>query len=166
MRKLISVVLLLMTITSYSQEVFDYAFDENISLNVLVDTEEGELPYGKYIRGVFENEVVTFSSSTKAKDMLATADETSLLKLFQGVRDGNLKATKGVLISEEIINLQQIKVAKFKISCTLESKNKIIESYVFAYKNIVYTFQFMNNDNESEKLNNFRKSIIDSVQFN
>lgn len=166
MRKLISVVLLLMTITSYSQEVFDYAFDENISLNVLVDTEEGELPYGKYIRGVFENEVVTFSSSTKAKDMLATADETSLLKLFQGVRDGNLKATKGVLISEEIINLQQIKVAKFKISCTLESKNKIIESYVFAYKNIVYTFQFMNNDNEFEKLNNFRKSIIDSVQFN
>jgi hypothetical protein len=166
MRKLIAVVILLMTITSYSQEVSDYAFDENISLNVLVETEEGELPYGKYIRGVFETEVVTFSSSTKAKDMLATADETSLVKLFQGVREGNLKATKGVLLSEEIINLKQIKVAKFKISFAMEGENKIMESYVFAYKNIVYTFQFMNNEKAFEKLNNFRKSIIDSVQFN
>jgi hypothetical protein len=166
MKKLIYVVLLLINISSYGQKVFEYDFDENISLNVLEETEEGELPNGKYIKGIFENEVFTCTSSNKAKDKLATIDETGLLRLFQGVKDGNLKSTKGTLISEEIINLQDTKVAKFKMSFTLEGKSKIVESYVFAYKNIIYTFQFMNNEKEFDKLNDFRKDIVDSIKFN
>jgi hypothetical protein len=163
MRKCIYAILILVNVSSYGQKVFEYEFDENISLNVLEETEEGELPNGKYIKGIFENEVFTCSSNNKAKDKLATMDETDLLKFFQGVKDGNLKSTKGTLIREEIINLQNTKVSKFKISLILEGKNKIIESYVFAYKNLIYIFQFMNNEKEFDKLNNFRKGIINSI---
>ena len=165
MRKLIYAFLILLNFSSYGQKVFEYEFDENISLNVLEETEEGLLPNGKYIKGIFENEVLTFSSSNKAKDKLSTIDETGLIKLFQGVKDGILKSTKGKLISEEIINVQNIKISKSKISFILENKNKIFESYVFTYKNLIYTFQFMNNEKEFEKFNNFRKSIIDSIKF-
>lgn len=165
MRKLIFATLLLLNICSYGQNVFEYEFDENLSINVLEETEEGEITNGKFIRGTFKNEVFTFSSSNKAKDILATIDEKGLSKLFQGVRDGSLKSTKGTLISEEIINLPNIKVSKFKISFILEGKNKIFESYVFAYKNILYTFQFLNNEKEFEELNDFRKSILDSIKF-
>ncbi len=165
MRNFIFAILILLNFSCYGQKVFEYEFDENISLNVLEETEEGELPNGKYIKGIFESEVLTCSSSNKAKDKLATIDETGLLKLFQGVKDGNLKSTKGTLISEEIINLQNTKVSKFKISFTLEGKNKIFESYVFAYKNIIYIFQFMNNEKEFDKLNDFRKGIINSIIF-
>ena len=165
MKKFIYAVLILLNFSSYGQKVFEYEFDENISLNVLEETEEGELAIGKFIRGTFENEILTCLSSNKAKDKLATIDETGLLRIFQGAKDGILKSTKGTLISEEIINLQNNKVSKFKISMTLEGKNKIIEGYVFAYKKIIYTLQFMNNVKEFEKLNNFRKSIFDSIKF-
>jgi hypothetical protein len=165
MRKLIYIVLLLLNFCSYGQKVFEYEFDENISLNVLEETEEGEIPNGKYIRGTFENEIFTFSRSDKAKDKLVAIDETGLLKLFQGVKDGSLKSTKGNLVKEEIINLQNIKVLKFKLSFVVEGQNKIFESYVFVYKSIVYTFQFMNNENEFEKLNDFRKGVLDSILF-
>lgn len=165
MRKLIYIALLLLNISSYGQKVFEYEFDENISLNVLEETEEGEIPNGKYIRGTFENEIFTFSRSDKAKDKLVAIDETGLLKLFQGVKDGSLKSTKGNLIKEEIINLQNVKILKFKLSFVVEGQNKIFESYVFVYKSILYTFQFMNNENEFEKLNDFRKGILDSILF-
>ncbi|WP_339834873.1 hypothetical protein [uncultured Flavobacterium sp.] len=166
MKKLTYVVLILLTFSSYGQDVFEYEFDENISLNVLEETEEEDLPNGKYIRGTFENEVLTFSSSNKAKDKLAIINEEGLLKLFQGVKDGNLKSIKGKLINEEIINVHDIKVSRFKIAFSLEGQNKIIESYVFVYKNIIYTLQFMNNESEFEKFNNFRKSLLDSINFN
>lgn len=163
MKKLIYLFLILINLSSYGQEVFEYEFDENISLNILEETEEGALSNGKFIKGTFENEVFSCFSSDIIK--LKTTDETYLLKLFQGFKEGTLKSTKGTLISEEIINIENIKVAKSKISFTLESKNKIVESYILAYKNIIYTFQFMNDEEEFEKFNNFRKNIIDSIKF-
>lgn len=165
MKEIFYGIVLLFSFTSFGQEVFKYDFDENLSLNVVDDTEEGEMANGKYLRGTFENEVITFSSSNKAKDKMGALDEVGLLKIFQGVRDGNLKSTKGKLISEEILDLRDIKVSKFKILFSLEGKNKVFESYIFAYKNIIYTFQFMNNEKEFEKLNGFRKSILDSITF-
>lgn len=165
MKRIILIILLISNFNSYSQKVFEYEFDENITLNVLEETEEGELANGKFIKGTFENETLTCSSSNKAKDRLANIDETSLLKLFQGIKDGSLKSTKGLLISEEIIDFQNIKVSKFKFSFLVEGKNKIVESYVFVYKNIIYTIQFMNNEKEFDKLNEFRKSLINSIKF-
>lgn len=165
MKKLIFALLLISNFNSFGQKVFEYEFDENITLNVLEETEEGELANGKFIKGTFENETLTCSSSNKAKDRLATIDETGLLKIFQGIKDGSLKSTKGILISEEIIDLQNIKVSKFKFSFIVEGKNKVVESYVFAYKNIIYTIQFMNNEKEFEKLKDFRKDLINSIKF-
>jgi hypothetical protein len=165
MKRIILIILLISNFNSYSQKVFEYEFDENITLNVLEETEEGELANGKFIKGTFENETLTCSSSNKAKDRLANIDETGLIKLFQGIKDGSLKSAKGLLISEEIVDFQNIKVSKFKFSFLVEGKNKIVESYVFVYKNIIYTIQFMNNEKEFDKLNEFRKSLINSIKF-
>ena len=165
MKKLIFALLLIINFYSYGQEVFEYEFDENITLNVLEETEEGDLANGKFIKGTFENETVTCTSSNKAKDRLANIDETDLLKLFQGIKDGILKSTKGLLISEEIVDFQNIKVSKFKFSFIVEGKNKIVESYVFAHKNIIYTIQFMNNEKEFDTLKEFRKSLVNSIKF-
>ncbi len=165
MKKLIYMLLTVLSFNSFAQKTFEYEFDDNITLNVLEETEEGQMPNGKFIRGTFENEVVTFSNSNKARDKVATMTEADLLKLFQGVKDGNLKSTKGTLINEEIITLKNTKVSRFKISFALEAQHKIMETYVFTYKNIIYTFQFMNNEKEFEKLTKFRKSILDSIIF-
>ncbi|WNM18695.1 hypothetical protein [Flavobacterium capsici] len=165
MSKLFYVIVFFLSFSGYSQELFEYNFDDNITLNVLEETEEGQMANGKFIRSTFENEVITLSNSNKAKDILPTMNETSLLKLFQGVKDGNLKSTKGTLLNEEIITFNNIKVSKFKISLLLEGQKKVFETYVFAYKNIIYTFQFMNNESEFENLKNLRKSILDSIKF-
>ncbi len=87
------------------------------------------------------------------------------MKFFQGFKNGTLKSTKGNFISEDITAIQNVTVSSFKISFNLEGENKIIESYLFAYNNVVYTIQFMNNEKEYEDLTNFRQNIIDSIQL-
>lgn len=165
----IAKILILLTLVfsaynSFAQNVFEYEFDKNISINVLEDSEEGELPDGKFVRGVFDNEVFTFSSSNKAKDKAGTINE--IVKLFQGVRDGNLKSLKGTLLNEETINRNDVKTFKYQIYFQIEGQKKILESYVFVYKNTLYMLQFINNEIEFEKLNTFRKSIVETVIFN
>ena len=100
LKNLIYFVLINVNISSFGQEAFEYDFDETISLNVLEDTEEGPMPNGKYIRSVFKNETITFSSSNKAKNILPTINEDGLQKLFQGVKAGNLKSTEETLINK------------------------------------------------------------------
>ena len=51
MKKLIFALVLILNFNSYGQKVFEYEFDENITLNVLEETEEGELANGKFIKG-------------------------------------------------------------------------------------------------------------------
>ena len=167
MRRIIYTILILLIISfSYGQKVFEYEFDKNISLKVLENTEEGEMPNGKFIKGTFENEFFLCLSSNKLKDKFDVKDEEDLIKLFHGIRDGGLKTTEGKLVNEEIINIKNKKVLNFKISFELEGLNKLIESYVFVHNNIIYTVQFMNNEKEFEKLESFRKDILDSVKFN
>lgn len=165
MKNLIYCLFLLVSFGNYAQQTFEYEFDERISLNVPEETEEGELSNGKFIRGNYQSEVITLSSSNKAKDRLSTMGDADVAKLFDGVKDANLKSTKGTLIAEEMTKLKNVKALRFKFSFLMDDQTKIVESYVFAYKNIVYTLQFMNNENEFEQSAAFRKSILDSISF-
>jgi hypothetical protein len=165
MKKIIYVVLLFLNFTSYGQQVFEYEFDENITLNVLEETETAEIANGKYIRGTFENEVLIFLSSNKLKGKLGEKNETNFSKGFQGIKDGILKSTKGKIIYEENIKLNNVEISRSKIEFTLEGQNKIIDTYAFLYKEIIYTLQFMNNENEFDKLIEFRKGILNSIIF-
>jgi hypothetical protein len=58
-----------------------------------------------------------------------------------------------------------VEISRSKIEFTLEGQNKIIDTYAFLYKEIIYTLQFMNNENEFDKLIEFRKGILNSIIF-
>ena len=165
LKNLILVIFVFVGCNSFAQKLFEYEFDENISLNVLEESEEGELPNGRFVRGIYKNEVFTCSSSNKAKNKAETLNETDLVKLFQGVRDGNLKSLKGTLLNEETVSIKDVKASKYQISFQLEGETKKLESYAFVYKGIIYILQFMNNESEFEKLNALRKNIVESVAF-
>ena len=163
MRKVISLFILLLSFNSFSQEVFDYEFDDNVTIQVVEDAEEGEIPGGKYVKGTYKNEVIVFSSSDKGKDKLANTDDAGLLKFFQGVKDGAVKSSKGKLLNEEIITLHDLKALKFSFTLDINGKKNIVENYVFVYKNLAYTLQFMDTEKGFDKLTDFRTKIVNSI---
>jgi len=166
MKKLIYIFILLVNFSSFSQEVFDYEFDDNITIQVLEDTEEGEIAGGKYVKGTYKNEIVIFMSSNKGIDKMSNTDEAGLLRFFQGVKDGAVKSSKGTLLNEEIVTIQDQKAFKFSYTLHLDGKKNKVDTYVFLYKNISYTLQFMNNEKGFEKGNDLRKQILESIVLN
>lgn len=165
MKNISFTLLLLLTITGYSQPLFEYEFDKNITIEVPEETEEGQIPNGKFIRSTTDGVVFTFSSSDKAKERLATIDDAGLTTLFQGVRDGNLKSTKGTLVFDEIITLQNIKTAHYRFTFLSEGADLMVESYVFTYKNLLYILQFRSTEKDATNHEAYRKRIIDGIRF-
>ena len=163
MKKVIYIFILLFSLSSYSQEVFDYEFDDNVTIQVLEDTEEGEIAGGKFVKGTYKNEIVIFMGSDKGMDKMTNSDEAGLLKFFQGVKDGAVKSSKGTLLSEEVITIQDQKAFKFSYTLNLEGKKNRVDTYVFVYNNVSYTLQFVNNEKGFEKGNDLRKQILESI---
>ncbi|MGY3795716.1 hypothetical protein [uncultured Aquimarina sp.] len=163
MRKTIYILLLFTSLNSLAQELFEYDFDENLTLNVIDNSEEGEIANGKFVKGTFENETIVYLKSKKKG--LKNVSGKKLEKLFEGIKDGALKASKGKLISEGIIKINELDVLNYKYFIKQSEEKKIIENYVFVYKENIYTIQFMNNKDEFNKNTEFRKRIIESIKL-
>ncbi|MBC5834925.1 hypothetical protein G6N05_10420 [Flavobacterium sp. F372] len=157
--------ILLINLNSFAQEVVECDFDANLSINILKNSEEGKNTTSKFVKGVFENEVIAFINFDFGKELVVKITENYPSKFFQTYKNDALKAANGKLISEEIVNINNIEILSIKLSFSLDDENKIAQHYIFVYKDIVYLLQFMNNENEFEKFLNFRKSIIDSIKF-
>ena len=163
MRKTIYTLILLTSLKSFSQELFEYEFDKNISINVIDNSEESEIANGKFIKGTFENETVVYLKSKKKG--LKNLNEKKLEKLFDGIKDGALKSSKGNLISEDLVKINELDIFNYKYSAKLNGEKKIIENYVFLYNENIYTIQFMNNKDEFDKNTEFRRGIIESIKL-
>ncbi|HBH99990.1 MAG TPA: hypothetical protein PLL09_09815 [Flavobacterium sp.] len=163
MKRLIYIFIVLVSFSSFSQEVFDYEFDDNVTIQVLEDTEEGEIAGGKFVKGTYKNEIVIFVSSDKGMDKMINSDDAGLLKFFQGVKDGAIKSSKGTLLNEEVISIQDQKAFKFSYTLNMEGKKNRVDTYVFIYKNVSYSLQFVNSEKGFEKGNDLRKQILESI---
>ena len=163
MRKTIYTLLLLTSLSGFSQELFEYDFDENLTINVIDNSDEGEISNGKFIKGTFGNETVVYLNSKK--EGLKEVSGKKLEKLFNGIKDGALKSSKGELISEDLIKINDVDFLNYKYSAKLNGEKMIIENYVFLYKENIYTIQFMNNDKEFDQNTEFRKGIIKSIKL-
>lgn len=166
MKRLIYIFIVLVSFSSFSQEVFDYEFDDNVTIQVLEDTEEGEIAGGKFVKGTYKNEIVIFVSSDKGMDKMINSDDAGLLKFFQGVKDGAIKSSKGTLLNEEVISIQDQKAFKFSYTLSMEGKKNRVDTYVFIYKNVSYSLQFVNSEKGFEKGNDLRKQILESIVLN
>ena len=164
MKTIFSTFILLFSLVSFSQEVFEYEFDENLTINVLDNSEEGEISNGKFIKGTYGNETIVYLKSKK--EGLKNLSEKELIRLYDGIKDGTIKSSNGKLISEKIIKLQNLETLNYKFSMVLEGVEKIIENFAFLYKENVYTIQFMNTKDEFESNNEFRQNIIESIKLN
>lgn len=164
MKKTFFTIILLACLNSYSQEVFEYDFDENLTINVIDNSDEGETSNGKFIKGSFGNETIIYMKYSK--EGLDNLSQEKLTKLFNGIKDGTIKSSKGKLISEKIIELNNLQTLNFKFSLELEGQAKLVENFAFIYKETVYTIQFMNNEEEFGNNTEFREDIIKSIKLN
>jgi hypothetical protein len=174
MKKLLHIAIFLLNLNSFGQELFEYEFDENITIDVLADAEEGEVPNGKFIRGTYESEVIVYSKFDIIKEASNISDENGMIRFFKGMKKGILNSTGGRFISEtsslienvKVFSIEKVKLFYFKIILEVEKQNKIVENYSFIYKDVIYTIQFMNDADTFDDNKEFRKQILESIKFN
>jgi len=174
MKKLLHIAIFLLNLNSFGQELFEYEFDENITIDVLADAEEGEVPNGKFIRETYESEVIVYSKFDIIKEASNISDENGMIRFFKGMKKGILNSTGGRFISEtsslienvKVFSIENVKLFYFKIILEVEKQNKIVENYSFIYKDVIYTIQFMNDADTFDDNKEFRKQILESIKFN
>ena len=163
MKNLLLAFLLLFTFNSYAQELIEYDFDENLTVNIPESSEEGEQGGQKFIRGMIGDHVVVISRSDKAAK-LTIKDDNGLLKLYQGYRDGMLKSASGKVISEEIIEIGPVKALNFSFPLQAGNQSKVVTNYIFYWKKNIYTIQFLSPEKQSDNFKATRSTIINSIK--
>ncbi len=166
MRTIIYIITLFLSFNSFSQSTFEYEFDENITLNIPEESEEGDLEGNPVVKGVIGSDIFVFTKTHKASSKVSGSDEAGLQVFFQGIKDGMIKTSKGELISEQMTTVGNEKAFNFTFSFMLKKDKKVVENFIFFYKNATYTMQFMTGEKQSEKFKIVRKDIIESVTFN
>ena len=164
MKSIICTIIFLISLTGFSQEVFFHDVDEYLSMNVPEDAVEGEMSGLTYVQGTMGDILVNISKTDKGSKKLAK--ETDLTKFYKGVKEGSLKASKGKLIDEGIMQIDNQEFYNFSFSANIQGEDKIINTYIFFWKEYTYTIQFMSPENESEHYKESVSSIIDSIELN
>jgi len=165
MKNFLIVLLFLVSFSSFSQGLFEHEFDKNLTLNVPEESEEGESGEIYFIRGKVENGIVVVSRTSKGSSKLSGSDEKALSLLYNGVRDGVIKSTKGTLLEEKYIEIHEIKIFNFKVSAKVGEETKIIENYVFHFDKLTYSIQFLSSEKGSDAFENVKRDIIASIKI-
>lgn len=166
MKKILYTLLLLWSLNSFAQELMEYELDENVALSIPDNAEEGETNGQTFIRGyIGEEDLVIISKTNKNAEIISSKDDGDLSIFFRGVKDGALKASKGTLIKEEIIELNKVKVLNFSLSMQIENRLRIVDTYVFFWKKHTYTLQFIGAEKESDNYKTIKKKMIDSIKM-
>lgn len=165
MKKFLVVLLSLISFSGFSQGLFEHEFDKNLTLNVPDESEEGESGEMYFIRGKIENGIIVISKTSKGSSKISGSDEKELSLLYNGMKDGVLKSTKGTLLEEKFIEIDKVKIFNFKISAKVGEELKIIENYVFYFNKLTYSIQFLSSENGSDKFEKVKKDIIASIKI-
>lgn len=165
MKKFLVVLLFLISFSGFSQGLFEHEFDKNLTLNVPDESEEGESGEMYFIRGKIENGIIVISKTSKGSSKISGSDEKELSLLYNGMKDGVLKSTKGTLLEEKFIEIDKVKIFNFKISAKVGEELKIIENYVFYFNKLTYSIQFLSSENGSDKFEKVKKDIIASIKI-
>lgn len=163
MKAIVYLIILFISVTGFSQEVFLYEVDEYLSMNVPEDAAEGEVSGLTYIQGTMGNILFTIYKTDKASNELAK--KADLTKFYEGVKAGTLKASKGKLINESSIEIDNEKAANFSFSMEVDGEPKIVNNYVFFWKKFTYTIQFISTEAESDDYKNSVNTIVESIDL-
>lgn len=165
MKKIIYVIILLYSITGFSQEPMLYDEDPNISLLIPEDSEEGETKDQTFIRGSIGEDVFIFSKSNKDFEKLAANENEEMPKFYKGMKDGMIKATKGKIIKDVMVKIDDHEVVNFVYSIQVEGQTKVVDNYFFFYKKFAYSIQFLSPEKESEDFKKTKDQILQSIKF-
>lgn len=174
MLKFIYNAIVFFSLNCFSQEVFQYEFDENLTIDVLDNAEEGVIANGKFIRGIYDTEIIVYTKFDIINEVSKISDDKGMNKFFNGIKKGVLNSTKGTLISEtfsttedfKVFSVENVKLFYIKIVLEVQEQKKIVENYSFIYKGAIYSIQFMIDGDNFDKNKAFRTNIIESIKFN
>lgn len=166
MKKILYLLLLLLSFNSFAQELMEYELDKNVTLSIPDNSEEGEANGQTFIKGyIGEEDFVIISKTDKGAAMISSKENGDLTSFYRGVKDGALKASKGALIKEGFIETNKVKVLNFSYSMLIDNQPKVVDTYVFFWKKYTYTLQFISAEKESENYKTIKKKIVDSIKM-
>lgn len=167
MKYMICLFVLLSGLSAASQDanaLIEHEFDANLSLLIPENSQEGENGGQKFIQGFLGEDMVLMSMSNKTAK-LSFDDDASLKKLFDGVRDGALRSTRGKLLEEKMVEIGGTKALNFTASIQVEGISKVFDSYVFLWNKMTYTLQFLCGEKESESFRTNKQNILESIRL-
>ena len=165
MKTIIYSIILLLSFSGFSQELFLYDFDQNLSMNVPEDSGEYEMSGQTFIKGSIGDGTFVISKTNKGHEKLSLDGKSDLSRFFQGIKDGIIKASKGKILKDATTEIDNEKVLNFSYSMEIDGQQKIVDSYIFIWKKFTYTIQFVSSEIESENFKATKKQILDSIDL-
>lgn len=107
--------------------------------------------------------IVLSKMSNNSKVNVRISSEDELAKFYEGVVNGYLKSTKGELVDKILSKIANLKTVNYSIRLVRENENRIYFIQSVFVKNCMYTFQFLQLEDDNKELKETRDKFFNSI---
>ncbi len=169
MRKIFFLPLMLLCTCCFGQNWTILKIDSNISIklppyNELIDTsyEVSSILKLKTIVAFIDSGKIVLTKGPYLKDAKPIKNEKTLLSFYDGVKEGLVGTVKGELLSDSVIEINNLKIQKLQISLNYEGESCVLHYLGFLLNQNKYSLQVLEFASKDIKIGN---SVSDLLIF-
>lgn len=132
----------LISLNCKSQNHIEYQLDNDVKISIPENFNVTDTLGQTFINAEFENGLIIIGKSQEKEKSVNIENEQDLLNYYKELKNGVLKSINGKLISESIIEKNNLKIFRFSFLYEFEEIRQIIDCEVIFLNGYVYTFQF------------------------
>lgn len=152
--------MLVLPLTTKAQILVNYSLDQNISLNLPTDIVTNDTLGQRAINAQVGDNFIIVTKPLKKDTLVTVENENDLIKFYNGAKKGFVKSSKGEIVEEKIITIENLKLLKLKVKAAVLG-NMYMTSYMLFLDNYLYSIQFVS----PEQIHPLESEIISSIKF-
>ncbi|MFN3753745.1 hypothetical protein [Flavobacterium sp.] len=157
--------LLFVFISSYSQQLIKYSFDNDVSIQLPKNSVITDTLGQKMIKGNIGGVNVIFLRTSEKDSTVTIENKSELIEFYSGFQKGYAQSVNGKIVSSKVIDKGHLKASEFQCQSKISTLNITIDGLVVFLNNYSYTIQFFNMGAEIEDYETQKKSILASLKF-
>ena len=163
--KQIIVLFLLFISNCYSQNLVQYKFDENsFTINIPEGYEKIDVSGQHFVKSIIGDNILLISKTIEENPVKIINDST-LIKFYDGVKEGILNSGNGESIESKIIKIKKTKFLKLKYKALVLEQPKIFDCLIVTLNDFTYSIIFIYSEEENKNITEIKNKIISSLVF-
>jgi hypothetical protein len=159
------ILFLILSLNCFSQDNEEYKVDEYVSLKLPAGYSIKDTLGIKRIMAIMDGGKIVVSKTIQEQSDADVYDEAQLKKYYVGFQEGFRRSCQGKLISEELVEFDNITASKSTFSISSNGQTTMVDNYGIYLKDHVYSISIVQSNASDANFEAEKQKFLSSIKF-